>query len=222
MEVAPLLQLKYLSFTCLRSHCFPYKNSPILQIYFSSLLLVSPADDFISFGSLMSYPLPIYCFSFELPLLLYTSHPEAEREREKPIWQNTIWQSSPAPELPCLPIRTIPLSPFNCQPGYYPQWRERSYCTYESSMTKSQMVLYHFLHPCLLYAVPSVPSPSKVKGGWAGKDANSSADPTLADSQSLLSLCPPPVYLFLTQSSVRKFTILWWTFTQEWTGLYFL
>ena len=37
------------------------------------------------------------------------------------------------------------------------------------------------------------------------KDANSSADPTLADSQSLLSLCPPPVYLFLTQSSVRKF-----------------
>ena len=72
-------------------------------------------------------------------------------------------------------------------------------------MTKSQMVLYHFLHPCLLYAVPSVPSPSKVKGVWAGKDANSSADPTLADSQSLFSLCPPPVHLFLTQSSVRKF-----------------
>ena len=67
------------------------------------------------------------------------------------------------------------------------------------------MVLYHFLYPCLLYAVSSVPSPSKVKGGWAGKDANSSADLTLADSQSLLSLCPPPVYLFLTQSSVRKF-----------------
>ena len=33
---------------------------------------------------------------------------------------------------------------------------------------------------------------------------HSSAVQTLADSQSLLSLCPPPVYLFLTLSSVRR------------------
>ena len=43
----------------------------------------------------------------------------------------------------------------------------------------------------------------------SGEGINSSARPTLADYQSLLSLCPPPVYLFLTQSSVRKLLLLY-------------
>ena len=35
-------------------------------------------------------PIVIYCFSFELPLLLYTSHPEAEREGETHLTEHDL------------------------------------------------------------------------------------------------------------------------------------
>ena len=52
----------------------------------------------------------------------------------------------------------------------------------------------------LVYYLQSLPFPHLRKKRVGRREKTQ----TLADSQSLLSLCPPPVYLFLTQSSVRK------------------